>query len=178
MKTQADKHRRPVLYSLGDQVLLSSKNLHLAGPHQLSPPFIDPFPSSKSFPHSLTGFNSPPHFQIHNVFHVDLLKPYNFPLPGQPSAIPPPPLVADTGARMGSRSSSPKPKALQQPDAPSLSLGRAFLPMKTPMFPELNFSGIAAALSTALSISMVWPNSLSLSRLALCHVSAVAVVIS
>ena len=96
MKTQADKHRRPVVYSLGDQVLLSSKTLHLAGLHQLSPPFIGPFPIIQVISPLTYRLLLPSHFQIHNVFHVDLLKPYNFPLPGQQSAIPPAPLVADT----------------------------------------------------------------------------------
>ena len=95
MKTQADKHMRPVVFKEGDLVLLSSRNLRLPGPHRLSQPFIGPFKVSQVLSSLTYKLHLPPHLRMHDVFHVELLKAYNSPLPGQPSSTGAQPILAD-----------------------------------------------------------------------------------
>jgi hypothetical protein len=78
MKEQADKHRREHSFKIGDQVMLSTKNLKLPSTHsrKLSPKWVGPFEIIRqkhkdSFELDLDG-----KFKIHPVFHVNLLKPW------------------------------------------------------------------------------------------------------
>jgi hypothetical protein len=78
MKVQADKHHRDHSFKIGDKVLLSTKNLKLPSTHshKLSPKWVGPFMITRqkhgdSFELDLKG-----KFQIHPVFHVNLLKPW------------------------------------------------------------------------------------------------------
>ena len=78
MKAQADKHCRDHTFQIGDKVMLSTKNLNLKSTHsrKLSPKWVGPFKiieqsHKDSFQLDLEG-----KFNIHPVFHVNLLKPY------------------------------------------------------------------------------------------------------
>ena len=78
MKTQADKKCRDHQLKIGDKVMLSTKNLKLLSTHshKLSPKWVGPFmiigqKHKNSFELDLEG-----KFQIHPVFHVNLLKPW------------------------------------------------------------------------------------------------------
>jgi hypothetical protein len=78
MKIQADKRRRDHNFQIGDKVMLNAKNLKLPSMHsrKLSPKWVGPFKiigqkHKDSFELDLDG-----KFQIHPVFHVNLLKPW------------------------------------------------------------------------------------------------------
>ena len=77
--TYADRHRRSSSFSAGDLVLLDTRNLPLpAGlSRKLAAKWIGPLPVAQAvgpvaykvtLPHRLK--------QLHNVFHVSLLKPF------------------------------------------------------------------------------------------------------
>ena len=76
-------------------VLLSSRNLQLSGPQKLAQPFIGPFKITQVLSPLTYRLELPSHLRIHDTFHVELLKPYNSPLPGQPSSTPAPPILID-----------------------------------------------------------------------------------
>lgn len=109
MKTQADKGRRPVTYSTGQQVLLSTKNLKFkaGGCPKFAPKFVGPFtisaiigkykPDSSSEYETVTAvkLDLPPLMKIHPVFHVSLIKPY---YPGSTPAAPAPLIYDHDGA--------------------------------------------------------------------------------
>jgi hypothetical protein len=69
------KHRLEVFHE-GDLVLLSTKNIDLA--HQpskkLSSKFIGPFRIQNAIGTQAYRLLLPPHYRIHNVFHVSLLE--------------------------------------------------------------------------------------------------------
>nr|ABG38270.1 hypothetical protein [Dunaliella viridis] len=91
-KHYADKKLRPLSFELGDEVLLSSKNLKtLSHPNctpKLLPKWLGPFPiiGKCAKPHSPQNdageevlaykLELPEYMKIHPVFHVSLLKPY------------------------------------------------------------------------------------------------------
>lgn len=77
--TTADSHRREVALSKGQQVLLSTANLKLRnhGPsRKLLPKFVGPFPIKEVVSPVAYRLDLPSTMQIHPVFHVSLLKPY------------------------------------------------------------------------------------------------------
>jgi Chromo (CHRromatin Organisation MOdifier) domain len=87
-KAYADRHRREVTFKVGDQVLLSTRNIKLKNPgtKKLMPKYIGPFPITKLIGKSdASGFIAhpvsvrlalPAPMRIHPVFHVSLIKPY------------------------------------------------------------------------------------------------------
>jgi hypothetical protein len=100
MKKQADKHRRPVQFSVGQQVLLSTRNLRYkqAGTPKFAPKFVGPFKILKLIGKRVAGsevpdpvtavhLELPPLMRVHPVFHLSLIKEYfpgHGPVPVQP----------------------------------------------------------------------------------------------
>uniref|UniRef100_A0A8C5WJ11 Integrase catalytic domain-containing protein n=1 Tax=Leptobrachium leishanense TaxID=445787 RepID=A0A8C5WJ11_9ANUR len=76
-KTKADRHRRQApVYQVGDRVWLSSRNIKLLVPSmKLAPRYIGPYKILRRLNPVSYALALPPHFKIHNVFHVNLLKP-------------------------------------------------------------------------------------------------------
>ena len=79
--SQANVHRRSVSFSVGDLVLLNSKNLKLKKPEEsarkLMPKWIGPFTVSKLVGTVAVKLDLPHPWTIHPVFHVSLIKPYH-----------------------------------------------------------------------------------------------------
>jgi hypothetical protein len=94
-KTYADQRRRPLEFAVGDQVLLSTKNLRWKHPGtpKLMPKFIGPFPVTARVGPVAYKLELPPRYKMHNVFHVVLLKPYR--PDGNVQPPPPPELIGD-----------------------------------------------------------------------------------
>jgi hypothetical protein len=77
-KSYADTKRRPLSFTVGDKVLLSTKNLKLrsSGSRKLLPRFIGPFTITQEINPVAFKLDLPSGLRIHNVFHISLLKPY------------------------------------------------------------------------------------------------------
>jgi hypothetical protein len=78
MEASANRKRRGIEYSVGQQVLLSTKNLYEKGTcRKLQPRFMGPFQITRLCGDVAVELNLPPQWtRVHNVFHVSLLKPY------------------------------------------------------------------------------------------------------
>lgn len=94
MKSQADKRRRDLYFSVGDEVLLSSKNMRIrTGTRKFLPKFLGPFQVDKRIGDLAYRLALPPSMgRTHNVFHVSLLRPFKA-SPDQP--LPPMPVLMD-----------------------------------------------------------------------------------
>jgi hypothetical protein len=105
-KAYADKSRRAVKYSLDEYVWLSSKNVHFkrGGPVKFMPKFIGPFkiidvigPRDPDTGHvqmiSAVKLKLPENYRLHPVFHVSLLKPFEW---DGVSIVEPSPVEVDT----------------------------------------------------------------------------------
>ena len=93
----ANGKRKPVAYKLGDMVWLNRRNLTTRRPSQkLDSVRIGPFEITKVINRNSVQLKLPPRSRIHNVFHVDLLRPYT---KGRfydaRKLVPPPPIVID-----------------------------------------------------------------------------------
>ena len=81
-KQHADKRRCNIDYTIGDLVLLSTRNLRLQGPRKLHDRFVGPFKVTEGIGQTayrldLTGGRHRQALRgVHNIFHVSLLKPY------------------------------------------------------------------------------------------------------
>jgi len=78
MIARANAHRRDVLYSPGDRVLLSTRNLNIPGPglRKLKPTYMGPYPVEYMVGKVAVKLRLPPDWsRIHDV-HVSLVKPW------------------------------------------------------------------------------------------------------
>jgi hypothetical protein len=93
-KRLADQHRADVQFAVGEQVLLSTKNLTLKmqGSNKLLPRFIGPFKVTKQVNAVAYRLELPPVLKVHDVFHASLLKQYK---PGGRTQPPPLPILID-----------------------------------------------------------------------------------
>lgn len=92
-KAYADQNRRELTFEIGDEVLLSTKNIKLKGPgaRKLWPKWIGPFKVNKVVGAVAYQLELPESMgKIHPVFHVALIKPY---YPSGRVQPPPPPLA-------------------------------------------------------------------------------------
>ena len=81
MRERVNAHRTPKAFEVGDEVLLSTKNLTFTGPNckKFLPRFIGPFVvEARHGPvaYRLNIADKMPRSRIHPVFHVELLKQY------------------------------------------------------------------------------------------------------
>ena len=74
-----DKKHKPEVFHEGDLVLLSTKHINLAHEpsKKLSSKFIGPFRVQNAVGTQAYRLFLPPHYRIHNVFHVCLLERWN-----------------------------------------------------------------------------------------------------
>ncbi|CAI7879496.1 unnamed protein product [Closterium sp. NIES-54] len=98
-KRLADRHRRDHTIAVGDHVLLDTCNLNLGHlPSKLRPRFCGPFLVEEQVTPVTFRLRLPASWKIHNAFHVQLLKPYQYPnklYTGRQPPPPPPVLVND-----------------------------------------------------------------------------------
>jgi hypothetical protein len=94
-KLFADQNRRGVEFSVGDKIPLSTLNFKLAHPgtRKLLPKWVGPFKVVERVGKVAYKIELPPNLsKMHNVFHVQLLKPYRDDGRVRP---PPPPIEID-----------------------------------------------------------------------------------
>jgi len=73
-----NKHYQPHSFKKGDRVLLSTRNLSFKDQvKKLSDKFAGPFTVEGAVGTQAYRLWLPPTWQVHNVFHVSLLKPYH-----------------------------------------------------------------------------------------------------
>lgn len=103
MKIQYDKNRLPLRLEVGQEVLLSTRNLRLKGCAKYLPRFVGPFTvhsavgsrGNPDFSPNAYRLNLPHEWNIHPVFNVNILKPYNRAGPGLKHLHPLPTLLDD-----------------------------------------------------------------------------------
>ena len=86
MITQANKHRRPDYFAVGDLVWLKSNNLQLpsTSARKLAPRWVGPFPIVERIGAVSYRLQLPAHWKVHPTFHISLLKLHHGPtLPNQ-----------------------------------------------------------------------------------------------
>jgi hypothetical protein len=81
-KAHADKGRRDARFAVGEEVLLSTRNLKLPASlsSKLSAKFAGPFPIVRSINDVAYELELPATVRVHPVFHVSLLKKFKKPL--------------------------------------------------------------------------------------------------
>jgi hypothetical protein len=90
MTVQANKKRRDVTYQVGDEVMLSTKNIRLraVGTPKLLPRYVGPFNVVKVISRTAVKLELPELWRVHDVFHVSLVKPYERSKRSQPLPTP------------------------------------------------------------------------------------------
>lgn len=87
-KTYADQSRRPHSFTVGQKVLLSTKNIKFkTGVRKLHPRYVGPFTITAAVGKNAFKLDLPNSYRIHPVFHVSMLKTFH-----EGSAIPAPPV--------------------------------------------------------------------------------------
>jgi hypothetical protein len=76
MKAQYDKHHQPLVLTEKQLVLLSTKNLRVPGCAKYLPRFVGPFSVEELVGTHAARLLLPDGWNMHNVFHVNLLRPY------------------------------------------------------------------------------------------------------
>ncbi|WVY99872.1 hypothetical protein V8G54_025942 [Vigna mungo] len=94
MKTSADRHRRDVVYQMGDWVYVRlrpyrQRSLHSSFCPKLAKRFYGPFRITARIGPVAYKLDLPPTSRIHPVFHCSLLKLHKGPLPSVPAELPP-----------------------------------------------------------------------------------------
>lgn len=77
-RTEANKHRKPISFNVGDKVLLNAKDLPIrtSGAKKLLALYEGFFPIVAKYGDLLYRLAFPDTLRIHPVFHVSLLRPY------------------------------------------------------------------------------------------------------
>ena len=90
----ANRRRRELFFEVGDFVLLDAKNIRfrVEGPRKLLHRFLGPFEILKKVGKLAYELRLPPNMEMHDVFHVSLLRPYKR---GE-GAAPPPAVLPDS----------------------------------------------------------------------------------
>ena len=85
----ADLHRAPLQLAVGQNVLLSSKNIHIAttGTPKLLPRYLGPFKITRLIGTAAVELDLPTGWKLHPVFHVSLLKLWDGPLIPEPLTV-------------------------------------------------------------------------------------------
>ena len=100
-KKYADQKRRDMEVQVGDEVLLSTRNLPVSvaagGSRKLGPLYCGPFRVMEKFT-TAYRLELPPHMQIHPVFHVSQLKLYRKPESESRKYSKPGPIITTEGA--------------------------------------------------------------------------------
>ena len=92
-KRYFDRHHRHQKHEVGDWVLLSTSNLHLATVLKLFQWFVGPFKVLQRVGKTAYKLDLQERFTgVYNVFHVSQMKPYQ---PGGTSEEPPPPVEVE-----------------------------------------------------------------------------------
>ncbi|GJP51828.1 hypothetical protein CLOM_g10960, partial [Closterium sp. NIES-68] len=105
-KRQADRHRNDHTITVGDQVLLDTRNLDISHlPSKLRPRFCGPFLVEAQVTPVTFRLRLPATWKIHNAFHVQLLKPYRDPNTIFVGRQPPPPHPSSSKMNPNTRSS-------------------------------------------------------------------------
>jgi hypothetical protein len=98
MKLQYDKNKVFAQFKVGDSVLLSTRNLNLDGCAKYLPRYVGPFTVTELIgtdtKHGTLAYRLalPPHWRIHDVFHISILKPW---VPSDDRAVLPLPELLD-----------------------------------------------------------------------------------
>jgi transposase InsO family protein len=97
-KSYADRKRRELEFAVGDEVLLSTKNLRLKTPgcRKLMPLWVGPFAVLEKVGAVAYRLELPEALTVHPVFHVSLLKPFHPDAEGR-APLPPAPLDTEDG---------------------------------------------------------------------------------
>ena len=99
-KRYADKKRRELELNVGDEVLLSTRNLPVqvaaGGSRKLGPLYCGPFTVLEKLT-SAYRLRLPPHMKVHPVFHVSQLKLYRKPEDSSRRYEKPDPIMTETG---------------------------------------------------------------------------------
>ena len=106
MKTYADKSRRAEAFDVGDEVVLSTRNLHSLEQHlpvKLRKRWVGPFKIAAVISPVAYRLELPPGWRVHRTFHVGNLKRFHRSSEFERGVVPPPPELVggEVGGRQG-----------------------------------------------------------------------------